>query len=225
MRVVKEANERKNEILDAAERLFVTKGFDRTSTGDILSEVGIARGTLYYHFQSKEEILDAVIERMIGQMLAKAKSLAGQRELPVLQRLTLMIRTLQIRDDKSGALMEEIHKPQNALMHQKIQERLLAGVNPLLTALIEEGMAEGICHTDYPAEVAEMTFLYANTAFDTLAVQSEEERKKRMMAFIYNLERLLKMEQGSMLETVLPLFQETGLSKETEEVRTWRQHF
>lgn len=225
MRIVKDAEERKNEILDVAERLFGTKGFDSTSTGDILAEVGIARGTLYYHFQSKEEILDAVIERMIGQMLVKAKSLAGQRELPVLQRLTLMIRALQIRDDKSGALMEEIHKPQNALMHQKIQERLLAGVNPLLTALIEEGMAEGICHTDYPAEVAEMTFLYANTAFDTLAVQGEEERKKRMMAFIYNLERLLKMEQGSMLETVLPLFQETGLSKETEEVRTWRQHF
>lgn len=208
MRVVKEAKERKIEILDVAERLFVTKGFDRTSTGDILSEVGIARGTLYYHFQSKEEILDAVIERMIGQMLAGAKELAKKKELPIPQRLTLMIRALQIRDDKSDALMEQIHKPQNALMHQKIRERLLAGVNPLLTALIEEGIAEGICHTDYPAEVAEMTFLYANTAFDTLAVQSKEERKKRIMAFIYNLERLLEMEQGSMLETVLPLFQE-----------------
>ena len=208
MRIVKEAEERKNEILDAAERLFRAKGFDHTSTGDILSEVGIARGTLYYHFQSKEEILDAVIERMIGQMLAKAKRLARQRELPVLQRLTQMIRALQIRDGWGDALMKQIHKPQNALMHQKIQERLLAGMNPLLTGLIEEGMAEGICHTEYPAEVAEMTFFYVNTAFDTLAVQSEAERKRKTMAFIYNLERLLEMEQGSMQETVLPLFYE-----------------
>ena len=46
MRIVKEAEERKNEILDVAERLFVTKGFDNTSTNDILSEIGIARGTL-----------------------------------------------------------------------------------------------------------------------------------------------------------------------------------
>ena len=63
MRVVKEAEERKNEILDVAERLFISRGFDRTSTNDILEEVGIARGTLYYHFKSKEEILDALITR------------------------------------------------------------------------------------------------------------------------------------------------------------------
>lgn len=62
MRVVKEAAIRRNEILDAAERLFVAKGFDGTSTGDILAEVGIACGTLYYHFKSKEDILDAMID-------------------------------------------------------------------------------------------------------------------------------------------------------------------
>lgn len=213
MRIVKEAEERKNEILDVAERLFAAKGFDHTSTGDILAEVGIARGTLYYHFQSKEEILDAVIERMIGRMLARANELAKHRELSVWQRLTLMIRALQINEGWGDALMEQIHKPQNALMHQKIQKRLLAGMNPLLTALIEEGVAEGICHTDYPAEVAEMTFLYVNTAFDTLAVQGEAERQRKMAAFIYNLERLLRMEQGSMMEVVLPLFQGEPLEK------------
>jgi len=208
MRIVKEAEERKNEILDVAERLFSVKGFDDTSTGDILAEVGIARGTLYYHFKSKEEILDAVIERMMGRMLARAKGLMKQKELPVWQRLTLMIRAMQISGDWGDALMEQIHKPQNALMHQKMQERLLAGMNPLLTELIKEGVAEGICHTDYPAEVAEMTFLYVNSAFDNLTVLGEAERQRKMAAFIYNLERLLQMEQGSMMEVVLPLFQE-----------------
>lgn len=206
MRIVKEAEERKNEILDVAARLFSAKGFDNTSTNDILQEVGIARGTLYYHFQSKEEILDAVIERMIRQMLAEAGALAKRKEFPVLQRLTLMIRALQVKEGWSDGLMEQIHKPQNALMHQKIQERLLAGMNPLFTGLIEEGAAAGICHTDYPEEVAEMTFLYANTAFDALASQTEEERQRKTAAFIYNLERLLQMEQGSMMEAVLPLF-------------------
>lgn len=208
MRIVKEAQERKNEILDAAERLFKAKGFDHTSTGDILSEVGIARGTLYYHFQSKEEIMDAVIERMLGQMLARAKELVRQKEIPVLQRLTLAIRAMQINEEWGDALMKQIHKPQNALMHQKIQERLLSGMNPLLTELIEEGVTEGICHTDYPAEVVEMTFLYVNTAFDNLSVLNKEERQRKIAAFIYNLERLLQMEQGSLSETVLPLFQE-----------------
>lgn len=71
MRIVKEAEERKNEILDVAERLFGTKGFDNTSTNDILNEIGIARGTLYYHFKSKEDILDAMIERMSRQLIKK----------------------------------------------------------------------------------------------------------------------------------------------------------
>jgi hypothetical protein len=152
MRVVKEAEERKNEILDAAERLV------------------------------------------------------RQKEIPVLQRLTLAIRAVQVDDRGGDALMEQIHRPQNALMHQKIQERLQAGMNPLLTELLEEGVAEGICHTDYPAEVAEMTFLYATVAFDDHAALGGEERRRKTEAFIYNLERLLQMEQGSMIEAVLPLF-------------------
>ena len=64
MRVVKEAEERRSEILDVAEKLFCTKGYDNTSTNDILNQVGIARGTLYYHFKSKEDILDGMIERL-----------------------------------------------------------------------------------------------------------------------------------------------------------------
>ena len=54
MRVVKDAEERKNEILDVAERLFNEKGFESTSMNDIQNEIGIARGTLYYHFKSKK---------------------------------------------------------------------------------------------------------------------------------------------------------------------------
>ena len=208
MRIVKEAKERKNEILDVAERLFAAKGFDNTTTNDILEEIGIARGTLYYHFMSKEDILDAMIDRMIGQMLVKAKVLAGQKEIPVLGRLTMMIQALQVSGDYGDAIMEQIHKPQNALMHQKIQERLLTQMNPLLTALIEEGTDQGICQTEYPAEVVEMTLLYANTVFDDLIVHDEEVRQRKIAAFIYNLERLLNMEQGSMMEAVKPLFEE-----------------
>lgn len=205
MRIVKEAEERKNEILDVAERLFGEKGFDNTSTNDILKEVGIARGTLYYHFKSKEDILDAMIDRMTGQMLVKAGELLNRKEIPVLQRLTLMVTALHVSGGFKEELMEQIHKPQNALMHQKIQEQLLTQMTPLLTALIEEGAAQGICQTDYPAETAEMTFFYANTVFDDLRVYSEEEKRKKTEAFIYNLERLLKMDKGSMREAVLSI--------------------
>lgn len=207
MRIVKEAEERKNEILDVAGRLFGEKGYDATSTNDILKEIGIARGTLYYHFKSKEEILDAMIDRMTEQILEKAKSIVKQTDIPVLQRFTMMMLALNISDGSFGhEILKQVHKPQNALMHQKIQEKLLSEVTPLIAALITDGSSQGICQTDYPEEVAEMTFLYSYTAFDDLMEYSEEEKKKKMAAFIYNLERLLNMEQGSMEKIIRPLF-------------------
>lgn len=207
MRIVKEAEERKNEILDVAERLFVTKGFDNTSTNDILSEIGIARGTLYYHFKSKADILDAMIERITKQLIGKAAKIFDEKDIPILQRLTMMIMALNVPGSLGQEVMEQVHKPQNALLHQKMQERLLLSITPLLAGLIEEGMEQGICHTDYPQEVAEMTFLYSATVFDTLAPYDKDAENEKIHAFIYNLERLLGMESGSMQTAILPIFQ------------------
>lgn len=207
MRVVKAADERRNEILDVAERLFAVKGFDHSSIADIQNEIGIARGTLYYHFKSKEDILDAIINRITTELVGKAEAVAGQKEIPVLQRLTGMMQALNVKGDLGHEIMEQVHKPQNALMHQKMQEELLAGVIPIITGLIEEGIAQGICRTEYPAEVAEMTFLYSSTVFDDLAEHSREQRYKKTAAFIYNLERLLGMEQGSLQDTIFSIFE------------------
>ena len=207
MRVVKEADERKNEILDAAEKLFGAKGFDHTSTNDILNEIGIARGTLYYHFKSKEDILDAMIERITRQLIAKATDIVQKKEIPVLQRLTMTIMALNVNNELGLEVMQQVHKPQNALMHQKMQETLLSGVNPLITGLIEEGIQQDIFRTDYPAEAVEMTMLYSSTAFDSMTVYTEEERQRKIVAFIYNLEQLLGMEHGSMQSAILPIFQ------------------
>lgn len=207
MRVVKEAEERKNEILDAAEKLFGAKGFDHTSTNDILNEIGIARGTLYYHFKSKEDILDAMIERITRHLIAKATDIVQKKEIPVLQRLTMTIMALNVNNELGLEVMQQVHKPQNALMHQKMQETLLSGVNPLITGLIEEGIQQDIFRTDYPAEAVEMTMLYSSTAFDSMTVYTEEERQRKIVAFIYNLEQLLGMEHGSMQSAILPIFQ------------------
>lgn len=208
MRVVKEAEERRNEILDVAQRLFTAKGFDNTSTNDILNEIGIARGTLYYHFKSKEEILDAMIDRTTKQLVDKAKGIVYRKDVPVFERFTSMILTLNISNSSFGnEILRQVHKPQNALMHQKIEARLLAEVTPLITVLIEDGIKQGICSTDYPQEVAEMTFVYSNAVLDNLDKYNDDEQNRKINGYIYNLERLLNMEQGSMQKVILPIFQ------------------
>ena len=206
MRIVKDAEERKKEILDVAEKLFAEKGFDYTSTNDILNEIGIARGTLYYHFKSKEDILDAVIDRIIKQLIDNANTIAKDKSIPILQRLTRTIMSLNVESDIGYEVMKQVHRPQNALMHQKMQKRLLLDVNKIVTKLIEECISEGICETDYPKEVVEMVMLYSNTVFDNMIEYTKEEKEKKILAFIYNIERMLNMENGSLKSVILPIF-------------------
>ena len=104
MRIVKDAEERREEILDVAERLFSTKGFDHTSTNDILEGVGIARGTLYYHYKSKEDILDGVIERMTNRMMVDAKKIVQNKTMSFQERLTESVLALNV-DSKLGEVV------------------------------------------------------------------------------------------------------------------------
>lgn len=205
MRIVKPAEERKKEILDIAEKLFAEKGFDNASTNDIINTIGIARGTLYHHFSSKEEILDALVERMTSEGIARARAVVADCDVPLLERLLGAIMALNISTGAEAEVFEQIHKPQNALLHQKMQERLFNGVVPLIVQLIEEGNKSGIFDAKYPAESAEMIILYSSVAFDELAGLSPEEREQKTKAFIYLTERLLGAEENSLKAAIMKI--------------------
>ncbi len=206
MRIVKEAAERRDEILDVAERLFCTNGYDNTSTNDILAEIGIARGTLYYHFKSKEDILDAMIDRILDEIIRKAKNIALNESMPVLERLTKTVLAANVDTKTGDMILEQVHKPQNALMHAKMQEKLLSQLVPLFVKIIENGIAQNLMQTDYPEDTIQMLLLYSNSVFDESIAYSQDVKKRKVLAFINNVEILLHMERGSLLETMLPMF-------------------
>lgn len=206
MRVVKEAAERRNEILDVAEELFVTKGYDKTSTNDILERIGIARGTLYYHFKSKEDILNAMIERINEALIAKVRVIASDTKIPVIDRIVMTIAGLNVESDIGKEIIDQVHKPQNALMHQKMQKNLVEGVAPILAGLLEEGNAQGVFHVKYPAQTVEMFIIYSVTVFDDDYDVQGEGSENRIKAFLYNMEQLLGAEEGSVQKAMLQLF-------------------
>lgn len=206
MRTVKESEVRKNEILDAADELFAQKGFDDTSTGDILEKVGIARGTLYYHFKSKEDILDALIERYCSQILSAAKAAASDKRMSVSERLIRTILALNVTQQTGQELKEQMHRPQNALMHQKTQMAMLNCITPVLTELIREGTEAGQFHTPYPRECIEMAMVYGTIYFDDAADIADGTKMERIPAFIYNFERLLGAESGSLTSDLTKVF-------------------
>lgn len=199
----KEAEERKNEIIDAADELFSQKGYDGTSTNDIIKKVGIARGTLYHHFKSKEDIMDALIERYSDRLLGAAQEIATDKSIPVVERLIEVVMAMNLSGKSSKEIMEQIHKPQNALMHQKIQKVIFNEVPPILTEIIREGIEQGMFNTSFPYECMEMVVIYATAIFDgDMVTLTDEERWSRVLAFIHNLERLLGAESGSLMNTL-----------------------
>ena len=198
MRIVKNADERKNEILDVADTLFAQKGFDGTSTSDILERAGIARGTLYYHFKSKEDIMDALIERYSHRLLNAAKEIGENKSIPVHERILRVVMALNIENEGGKEILEHIHKPQNALMHQKTQKAIFNGVTPILADIIREGIEQGLFQTPYPYECMEMIVVYANTVFDGDSIElTDQEKANRVAAFLFNTERLLGVESGT----------------------------
>lgn len=200
MRIVKEAEERRNEILDAADELFFKKGFDSTSTNDILQKVGIARGTLYYHFKSKEDIMDALIERYNTCILDEAQKIAIDRSIPVSERIIRVVMALNISRGSGKEIIEHIHRPQNALMHLKIQKNIINNITPILTQIIQEGIELKLFSTPFPYECIEMIVTYVNTVFDGDIVELTEDKFiSRINAFVFNVERLLGAERGSLM--------------------------
>lgn len=206
MRIVKEASERKNEILDVAERLFYERGYDNTSTNDILAEIGIARGTLYYHFKSKEDILDAMIERVLNKTIRNARKIALDESIPVLKRLTLTVLASNVDTKAGDVIIEQAHKPQNALMHFKIQEMFTNQLVPLYVKIINDGIKENLMYTEYPEDTIRMILSYANEAFDEKNKFDPIVSSRMIQAFITNTELLLNMKKGSLKEAMEPIF-------------------
>jgi len=213
MRIIKDAAIRKDEILDASEALFNSKGFDGTTISEIVEKVGLARGTIYYHFKSKEEILDALIQRREAEFLKAGKQVACDKSIPVMERLIRTLFAMNGEQEGSTELTRQMHKPQNALMHQKTHQTMLESIPPILMIVIEDGIAEGLFDTPYPYESLEMVVAHVNTVFDDYAESLEPEAlQRRIKAFIFNLERLFGAKYGS-FDRVLELFQEAGDDK------------
>ena len=197
----KDAEERKKEILDIAEELFTTKGYDNTSTTDILERVGIARGTIYYHFKSKEEILDALIDRIIQGIVCNVKS-ALSYNAPAPQKIISFIGATRVDSAIGKEITDHVHKPQNALMHQKMLNSLLAALTPIAAGIIKDGVKEGSFSTNYPEETAEMLLIYSSVVFDDMNEITEAEQEKKAAGFVFNMERLLGVKSGGLSEII-----------------------
>ena len=192
----KSAEERREEIMDAAAELFSTKGYEETTTTDIMKKVGIAKGTLYYHFASKEEILDAMIERMGRRLIATARACAAA-DAPVYERLLKVMLSLNANSIGGEDIIELMHQPRNVLMHEKSRAMVIREAGPILADLVREGVDEGLFDCKYPEQTVEMIMVYVLVAFDGADFLEADMQQERIDGFIAIIERMLGAGKGS----------------------------
>jgi len=199
MRVIKDPAVRKSEILDAAEMLFITKGYNKTTIIDILNKIGIAKGTFYYYFKSKEEVMDAVIMRIVDADVAVAKEIAKRTDLSALDKFYQMLIAQRAKNRGSkDRLIEQFHQPDNAEMHQKSLVQSILHLSPIFTKVVEQGIRENVFKTDYPQMT--MEFLFASSTFifdEALFDWKPHEALQRIEAFVSIMENILGTKKGS----------------------------
>ena len=187
---------KKEFILDTAEKMFVEQGFDQTSISQLLDATKVARGTLYYYFTSKEEIMDAIIERWIEQSFEQMRIWVERKKLPILERLMGALASLNMQKD-GQELLDHLHAPQNALLHEKTNKILLSKAPQILYPLFQEGLQTGKMQTAYPYESIEMILTYSLQLFDNSFQKLERaEQDQKIQAFIYLLEKIFQTKEG-----------------------------
>ena len=191
---------KKDQILDTSLQLFMKKGFDATSISDILSQLDIARGTLYYHFESKEAIMDAIIERLLNQVLEKIEKLMTNDSLSQAEKFMgffASINLTQLTGDEE--IVDYFNQPQNALFHEKSNRLLIKKLSPVLAQIISEGMESGLFDTPYPAETAELILVGITGFVDSKDSPADEDSMNhRMESFLYNAARMLGLSQSGL---------------------------
>lgn len=188
---MKKGEKRKHELLNIAYRMFITRGYENTSVDDIIAEAGIAKGTYYYYFESKEQTLEEVIGLMIDKETEAAASIVDA-PLPVEQKIVAIIASIRPTEEEEpieGALMQ----PENIIMHQKIKKKLVEKVVPLLVKVTEEGVEQGIFNCDNIPERVRMMLLLSNELFDEAGFS-----EKDIDVFIDVTEKLLGAKKDSM---------------------------
>ena len=198
MRISKSPEDRKKEIVDVAEELFITKGYSQTTINDILRKIGIAKGTFYYYFKSKEDVMDAIVERFIEIGVNAAEKIAADPTLKAPEKILQIIMAQNPDESGKDRMIEELHQVNNAEMHQKSLVETIVQLTPILTKVIEQGIREGTFKTPYPKETVEVLLVSSSFLFDEGIFQWEPaELMQKAIAFTYILETTLGAEKGS----------------------------
>lgn len=197
---------RREEFLDVAQRLIQSKGYEQMSVQDVLAAVGSSKGAFYHYFDSKQALLEALIERTADQLAAH---LAHEDDPgPALERLRRFFGALAGwktgRQDLLVALLEVWYSDDNAVVRQKMRPRLAERIVPLLTEIVRAGIGEGAFDAVLPEQTSRVLISLINELNDAIGAvliarpdDGVERLQALVAAYTQALERVLALQPGS----------------------------
>lgn len=212
-RVTKEEDyfARRNEILDAAQRLIQTRGYEQMTIQDLLNELKISKGAFYHYFDSKAELLEALIDRILAEMDRLLKPIVQDFSVPALDKLRLFFdissRWKSAHRDYMIEILKVWYQDDNAVFRQKIFTKGLKWISPYLTEITLQGVREGILNVQHPEHVGEIIFSLSNGLGEAMAQlilepgsDQDNVRCLRELITTYSdaIERILGAPQGSL---------------------------
>lgn len=207
-RILKEEEHaaKRNEILDAALGLLYSKGYEKMTIQDLLDQLKISKGAFYHYFDSKIDVLEAVIDRMATvQIKPIFLSIVQDPQMPALEKLHQYFYMSTTWKTSNKAFLMELLKTwysdDNALARQKMLATSLENMGPFFTAIIKQGVGEGVFSTPYPEVASRVTI---NMIYD-LAYESGQMLLSKDASQGENLQQLetLYAAYGDALERIL----------------------
>lgn len=157
-RVVKEEDyaARRNEILDVARKLVYTRGYEQMSIQNILDALKISKGAFYHYFDSKQSLLDGLIERMLDDAEQVLRPIVDAKDLSAIEKMRRYFDTAGRWKVAQKKFMLDLFRvwraDANAIMRQKQEAASIKRIAPMLTEIIRQGIDEGVFSTKYPEQ-------------------------------------------------------------------------
>jgi AcrR family transcriptional regulator len=211
-RIVKSADVRRSEILTAAYQLFVRHGYEATTVNAIIDSLGLSKGAFYHHFDSKEEVMQALARRFAEEMRAKLEPLLQRRNLSPVEKLNLMFgygaRYKREHVPLMRAMAEIYYREENLRLRNRIIAESIAVVAPLFARILDEGKEDGSFTIEDPVETARLIIHLATFLHDTFGEAWKRaatdlrgavaEYRRRIDAYARALERILGVDERSL---------------------------
>jgi AcrR family transcriptional regulator len=143
-----EYNQKRTEIIDSAVKFIYTLGYEQMSIQNIINDLQISKGAFYHYFNSKQDLLEAVIKRMMVEILAVINPIACDPALSAAEKLDSYFKVASIWKLEHANYLTPILKvwytDENTIVRDKSYHNVMMEITPVLERIIEQGMHEGV---------------------------------------------------------------------------------